>query len=41
MIKPQDEEEKKKLFDLYKKYDENNDGEIDFNEFVDGFLKEL
>ena len=37
MIKPGNEQEKKDLFILYKKFDTNNDGEIDFEEFVDGF----
>ena len=37
MIKPGNEQEKKVLFILYKKFDTNNDGEIDFEEFVDGF----
>ena len=38
MIKPQNEEEKKDLYILYKKLDTNNDGEIDFDEFMTGFL---
>ena len=38
MIKPQNENEKKDLFILYKKLDVNNDNEIDFDEFVNGFL---
>ena len=33
----QNEQEKKDLFILYKKFDTNNDGEIDFEEFVNGF----
>ena len=37
MIKPQNEQEKKELFELYKKFDDNGDGEIDFEEFVNGF----
>ena len=37
MIKPSNEQEKKDLFILYKKFDTNNDGEIDFEEFVNGF----
>ena len=37
MIKPQNEEEKKELFQLYSKFDDNGDGEIDFEEFVNGF----
>ena len=37
MIKPQNEREKKDLFILYKKFDINNDGEIDLEEFIEGF----
>ena len=37
MIKPQNEREKKDLYILYKKFDINNDGEIDFEEFIEGF----
>ena len=37
MIKPQNEKEKKELYDLYNKFDNNGDGEIDFEEFVTGF----
>jgi Ca2+-binding EF-hand superfamily protein len=39
MIKPQNEKEKKELQDLYNKFDDNGDGEIDFEEFVNGFNK--
>jgi calcium-dependent protein kinase len=37
MIKPQNEREKKDLYILYKKFDINNDGEIDLEEFIEGF----
>ena len=39
IIKPQSDEERLELRELYLKFDENGDGEVDFKEFVDGFMK--
>ena len=39
ILRPQNEEEKKELRQLYDKYDDNGDGEIDIDEFIRGFKK--
>ena len=39
ILRPQNEEEKKELKILYDKYDDNGDGEIDIDEFIQGFKK--
>ena len=39
ILRPQNEEEKKELKKLYDKYDDNGDGEIDMDEFIQGFKK--
>ena len=39
ILRPQNEEEKKELKNLYDKYDDNGDGEIDMDEFIQGFKK--
>ena len=39
IIRPQNEKEKQDLKDLYNKFDFNKDGEIDINEFIDGYKK--
>ena len=39
MIKPQSEEEKKELKELYDKFDTDGDGEISLKEFKEGFKK--
>ena len=39
IISPQNEEEKKELKELYDRFDDNKDGEIDIDEFIKGFKK--
>ena len=39
ILRPQNEEEKKELKELYDRFDDNGDGEIDINEFIQGFKK--
>ena len=39
ILRPQNEQEKKELKKLYDKYDDNGDGEIDIDEFIEGFKK--
>ena len=39
IINPQNENDEKELRELYDKFDENGDGEIDLNEFLDGYKK--
>ena len=39
ILRPQNEEEKKQLKELYDIYDDNGDGEIDIDEFIKGFKK--
>ena len=39
MIKPETEEEKKELKDLYDQFDTDGDGEISLKEFKEGFKK--
>ena len=39
ILRPQSEEEKKELKELYDHYDDNGDGEIDVDEFIKGFKK--
>ena len=39
ILRPQNEEEKKELKILYDQFDDNGDGEIDIEEFIQGFKK--
>jgi calcium-dependent protein kinase len=39
ILRPQNEEEKKELKELYDMFDNNGDGEIDIDEFIQGFKK--
>ena len=39
ILRPQNEEEKKELKILYDQFDDNGDGEIDIDEFIQGFKK--
>ena len=39
ILTPQNEEEKKELKNLYDQFDDNGDGEIDIEEFIQGFKK--
>ena len=39
IIRPQNEKEKQDLKDLYNRFDYNKDGEIDINEFIDGYKR--
>ena len=39
ILRPQNDEEKKELKILYDKFDDNGDGEIDMDEFIQGFKK--
>ena len=39
IIRPQNDEEKKELKELYDRFDDNKDGEIDIDEFIKGFKK--
>ena len=41
MIKPQNEEDKQKIQNLFKKLDLNGDGEVDFDEFVNGYIDNM
>ena len=40
IIKPQNDDEKKELKILYDQFDDNGDGEIDIDEFIQGFKKQ-
>ena len=39
ILRPQNEDEKKELKNLYDQFDDNGDGEIDIEEFIQGFKK--
>jgi calcium-dependent protein kinase len=39
ILRPQNETEKKELKELYDRFDDNGDGEIDIDEFINGFKK--
>jgi calcium-dependent protein kinase len=39
ILRPQNEIERKELKELYDRFDDNGDGEIDINEFIQGFKK--
>jgi len=39
ILRPQNEKEKKELKELYDRFDDNGDGEIDIDEFIKGFKK--
>ena len=41
IIRPQNEKEKKELKELYDRFDDNGDGEIDIEEFINGFKKSV
>ena len=41
ILRPQNEKEKKELKDLYDRFDDNGDGEIDIDEFIKGFKKSV
>ena len=41
MIKPQNEEDKQQIQNLLKKLDLNGDGEVDFDEFVNGYIDNM
>ena len=41
ILRPQNETEKKELKELYDRFDDNGDGEIDINEFIQGFQKSV
>ena len=41
ILRPQNDEEKKELKKLYDIYDDNGDGEIDIDEFIKGFKKNV
>ena len=41
ILRPQNEKEKKELKELYDKFDDNGDGEIDMDEFIKGFKKNV
>ena len=41
MIKPQNEEDKQQIQNLFKKLDLNGDGEVDFDEFVNGYIDNM
>jgi calcium-dependent protein kinase len=41
ILRPQNEKEKKELKELYDKFDDNGDGEIDIDEFIKGFKKSV
>jgi len=41
ILRPQNEKERKELKELYDRFDDNGDGEIDIDEFIQGFKKSV